>query len=264
MSTRWYNILFRFEVLHEFYSDGISHDISIRPTDKTSAKISGYRHFLRYKENSPLVLFEAIDDLRSPLLPIVGDTRFVFTGTLKNPYFSNFTELPPKEADQVYLFDNLSGNSLQQTAVSLRPQVFTFSFTASRVNATLDITDRNGNIILSKAVSNSDKKFNENLKLYGVSGFHRFTVTTTQGIEVDQAIYISNSLYKNRPWCIIEIWQQGPLHFNYNAETTYQLQFDALQKPWHYNLNLTKDYLNASFLIEDKENYGPPKERSLC
>ncbi len=261
MSPRWYEILFGFEVLHNFYSSGVSNDLKIEPTPETTMKISGYRHLLRHREGSPVVVFEAIDDQRTALLPIVDDIRLVFTANLYNTYFSNFTALPAKENEQVYLYDNLAGPApLQVRPVYLRPQVFALAFTTTRVNATLEITDRDGNVVLNKAVHNSDKKFSENLKLTGISGLHHFTVTTTQGIEVDRDIYISNTLYNSKPWCIIEIFQKGATQFNYNTETTFQLEFTAREQPWHYLLNLTRDYLNASFTIEDKENYGPPKD----
>lgn len=260
MSTRWYNILFRFEVLHDFYSSGISKDILIEPTSATARKITGARHLLKNKDNSPLVIFEATDNARTPLLPFTGDTSLVFTGTLANSYFSNFTDLPAKGSEEVYVYDNLGGNPLQQTPTLVRPQVFAFAFTTTRVNADLEITNRQGNVVLSKSLHSSQKKFSENLRLYGVEGLHRFTVTTTQGIEVDQQIYISNELALNKPWCIIEIFQQGGIQFDYTTETAYQLEFQASEKPWMYSLNLTKDYLNANFLIEDTENYGSPHD----
>ncbi len=260
MSTRWYNILFRFEVLHNFYASGLSLDINIQPTAATKQKLAGSRHLLRQKDNSPLILFEAIDDQRSPLIAFTGDVKLVFTGRLANPYFSNFTQLPAKEAEQVYVYDNLSGNALQQTPAYIRPQVFAFAFTTTRVNATLEIADRDGTVILNKTVHNSDKVFSENLKLLGVEGLHRFTVTTTQGVEVDQQIYISNDFSTNKPWCIIEIFQKGAVQFNYAVETAYQLQFTAQAKPWQFNLLLRQGYQNATFTIEDKENYGSPKD----
>lgn len=261
MSTRWYEILFRFEVLHDFYFNGHSADISIQPTNTTAAQLSGYRHLLRYKDGSPVVIFEAIDDQRTPLLPIDNEIRLVFTGRLINSYFSNFTDLPIREIEQVYLFDNLNGSGpLQVIPVYLRPQKFSFAFTTTRVNATLMITDRDGNTILNKAIHNSDKNFSENLDLTGRSGLHHFTVTTTQGIEVERDIYISHELYNHKPWCIIEIFQKGAVQFNCSVETIYRLEFKSLQKPWKYKLNLTRDYQNATFLIEDKENYGSPKD----
>jgi len=259
MSTRWFNILFRLEVLHNFYSSGVSKDIRIKPTSATVKKIAGARHLLKYKDNSPLVIFEATDDARTPRLPITGDTKLVFTGNLTNAYFSNFTDLPAKENEEVYVYDNLGGNLLQQSPALVRPQVFAFSFTTSRVNADLEIIDRQGNVVLSESLHSSEKTFSANLKLLGADGLHRFKVTTTQGIEVDQQIYISNELAQNQPWCIIEIFQQGLAQFDYNSETVYQLEFQASHKPWHYNISLSKDYINASFAIEDKENYGSPK-----
>lgn len=258
MSTRWYNILFGFEVLHNFYDSGFSNDIAIQPTTATAQKIAGVRHLLKRKNNQPILLFEATDNQRTPLIPFTGDTRLVFTGQLTNSYFSNFTNLPAKHGHQVYVFDNLNGTILQQTPATIKPQVFAFEFTTTRVNATLEITDRQGNTVLNEALHNSEKKFSKNLKLYGTEGLHRFTVTTTQGIEVDEQIYISNELTQNKPWCVIEIFQQGGTQFNYSTETIYQLQFVASQKPWQYILYLSKDYLNASFNLEDKENYGTP------
>lgn len=260
MSTRWFNILFRFEVLHNFYSSGISHDLLIQPTPHTVKKVTGVKHLIKRKDNSPLVIFEASDDSRTPLLPLSGDCRLVFTGKLANNYFSNYTDLPVKKSEEVYVYDNLNGSLLQQTPALIRPQVFAFNFSTTRVNADLEISDRNGNVVLSESRHNSDKKFSENLKLYGVDGLHRFKVTTSQGIEVDQYIYISNELAQNRPWCIIELFQQGTVQFDYSTETSYQLLFQASQKPWLYNISLSQDYLNASFVIEDKENYGSPHD----
>ncbi len=260
MKSRWYNILFRFEVLHDFYANGFSQDILIQPTRSTAQKIIGYKHLIKQKENSPLIVFEATDDQRTALLPIIGDARLLFTGNLINPYFSNFSILSPKLTDQVYVYDNLNGNSLQLTPAFVKPQVFAFAFTTTRVNATLEIADRDGNIILSESLHNSDKRFSENLNLAGIQGLHRFTVTTTQGVEVDQQIYISNEFAANKPWCIIEIFQKGSVQFDYSLETAYQLQFSAAAKPWHYNLRLGQGYQNATFTIEDKETYGPPKD----
>ncbi len=260
MSTRWYNILFQFEVLHDFYASGRSHDILIEPTRATAAKLTGYRHLLKQKERSPLILFEANDDQRSALLPITDELKLVFVGNLSNTYFSNFTQLAPKQADQVYVYDNLSGNTLQQIPALVKPRVFAFTFTTTRVNATLEITDRDGNVVLNEALHSSEKKFSENLKLSGLSGLHRFMVTTNQGVEVDKYIYISDEFTLKKPWCIIEIFQKGTVQFDYSLETTYQLQFSAAAKPWRFNLNLGKGYQNATFTIEDKETYGPPKD----
>lgn len=260
MSTRWYEILFRFEVLHSFYSSGFSRDVFIKPTPATSNKIAGYRHLLRSKNEMPHLLFEATDENRTPLLPISGDTNLVFTVELTNPYFPNFTALPAKDADQLFLYDNLGGNPLQQKLVRLRPQVFAFSFSTSRVHADLEISDRNGQIVFSDSLHSSSKKFSANLKLYGLEGLYQFKVTTTQGAEVDEQIYISNQLYRRKPWAIVEILQQGAVEFDYSTENVYQLEFAASEKPWHFHLNLTRDYQNASFSIEDTESYNSPKE----
>lgn len=260
MKSRWYNILFRFEVLHDFYANGLSQDILIQPTRSTAQKITGYKHLIKQKDNSPLIVFEATDDQRTALLPITGDTRLVFTGNLTNFYFSNFTILPTKSANQVYVYDNLGGTNLQPTPALIKPQVFAFAFTTTRVNATLEVTDRDGNIVLNEALHNSDKRFSENLDLSGVNGLHRFTVTTTQGLEVDQHIYISSEFAIKKPWCIIEIFQKGTVQFDYTLETVFQLQFAAAAKPWHFNLLLARAYQNATFIIEDKETYGPPKD----
>ncbi len=259
MKTRWYDILFRLEVAHDFYENGVSKDIRFSPTSETARKIAGHGYLLKYQNEMPLLLFEATDDARTPKLPISGEAVFVFSGKLRNSYFSNFTQLPAKESGQVYLYDNLNNSTeLQVQTVKIKPSVFTFSFETSRVNVDLEITDRDGNIIFNESLHSSSRKFNEILKLNGIRGLHRITATTTQGTEIDEMIYVSDALFNEKPWCIVEIFQKGAEQFDYSQETVFQMVFQSQQKPWQYHLKLTQGYQSATFVIEDMENFGAP------
>lgn len=113
--TLKYDILFRVNILHEYYSDSISADFDIVPTPSTQRLFDrmgltfrptphGFNVFVRTDpENTTPTLFYSLDE---------SQLHFSFAMILKNPHFINFTafpnDTPPRLGREVLYFSNVN------------------------------------------------------------------------------------------------------------------------------------------------------------
>lgn len=116
-------ILFSYEkvisikVLHGFYRDKLSPDLSFSPTERTSALMTNYGlKFYRGKHGFDLLGETSGDGILKKPLP--SSLVLTFLAELHNPYFINFSSLPLDAGKKIYRFSNGSLNQQEPPGIS--------------------------------------------------------------------------------------------------------------------------------------------------
>lgn len=91
--------------MHTFYTDGVSPDLNVVPTDGCRRTISGHR--LLFAPDATGFTIQIPDGPQEgPLVKLEGAINFRFALQLNNSNFPNFTVLPPKSSGSIFYFSN--------------------------------------------------------------------------------------------------------------------------------------------------------------
>jgi len=104
-----FNILFKIELLHKYFSNGLCKDFIIRPSLKSVQVINGHGVIAKQYDNQ---LYAGIQsDGSKPLRQIEEGLQMTFFLELNNPLFFNYTNLPFSfSPGKIYYFTNRNNN----------------------------------------------------------------------------------------------------------------------------------------------------------
>ena len=151
------NILYKpfvqVSVFHDYYKSGQSLDLQVLPFSSALKYMNG--HKMMQSKRQPFSLSVAMTENNKPFIKPTKNQRLVFALHLQNQRFINFTELPKKEKEEVFLFSQKNQNTkLVQSSIGLRPALFTLTYEGTNKDLNLVIKDENESKKLSPASSN--------------------------------------------------------------------------------------------------------------
>lgn len=105
-----FDILFKIELLHKYFSNGLCKDFMIRPSVETRDVINGQGMIVKQYGNQLYAGIQSDGD--KPFKPIEDGLQMTFFLQLNNPLFFNYTNLPfTFSSGKVYYFTNRNDNS---------------------------------------------------------------------------------------------------------------------------------------------------------
>jgi hypothetical protein len=109
-----YKIVFRLELLHEYFADEAAKHLSVIPSEATSQLLRN--HELKWKQSGNFLLVAAkTDSTGKPVKPWTPETKFVFYVLSENGLFQNITNpSPTPSAKNTYWLSNFSGNEMEE------------------------------------------------------------------------------------------------------------------------------------------------------
>ncbi len=132
--------LFNLRLAHDYFIDGRPSGMNLRPTKATQRLISGGRMLFKPVPKGITVLYETLDDEKTPVVQLNGEMKFSFALTVDDPKrFFNITDLDMKETDRkfrsadILYFKNTSGSASHEIIShilldSLRSKSFSYLF----------------------------------------------------------------------------------------------------------------------------------------
>jgi hypothetical protein len=116
--SRYYINQTTISILHGFYANDTCADFEVTPCAKTAALLRGYRMMWGTKNRTSPSRYELLQesaDGTNPLLPLPATAGLCFGMELKHPHFINFTNLPARSGNEVYIVRN----SVTATALTI-------------------------------------------------------------------------------------------------------------------------------------------------
>ncbi len=289
-----YGRLFRIQIRHDWYPDGITRDdVAVAPTASTATLLDDLGLRTRtYRDG--VVVFGEVEPGGPPqtLKRSVGvsSLRFAFELRVSNRALLNITDLPAYvPARTVFCFDNLRedvaggrkilGDSIAGarvgaavTLVSKPSYVFTLG--ATSVTSTITVRDRFGAAVATVTAQSPDAStaiatYAIDLTALGlVPG--RYAVADDHGGSAQ--IYYDPGIAASHPWGIVEIFNRTealtpdgtnrvPATYRFvngdvlTALDPYCLQLEPLATTWRYVV--TKKYANTEIKLGQLEILGP-------
>ena len=284
MITIGYNILFTINVLHNYYDDKLSKDVAIVPTESCKKALKNSQMIFRPTANGGVILARIIDKDDTLQVPITKLEKLKLTFYLKttSAYFYNRTNLELNPTQVTYLFPNRRGyyfdsfnreetnifkvtgfpklneekklKHLSKTAgkevsaddeVIFIPSIFRVKFATPISTFNINIKGiSDGSIDLTKTITEA-QNFNEyeiELAKNLAPGLYKIGVNA----ETPQTVYISNQVFHDAPFGIIEIFHpsdEGKFDFLKTTGSKIQIKEDANYYIWFKNRKLKWKYV---------------------
>jgi hypothetical protein len=242
---------------HDFYVDGLSHDLIITPTIETADAMKNSNMQFRLDGEGFRVLYR-VDDQGASFIPF-QNVQLVFAVQLNNPAkFLNITELTGYAQGKVAYYNNISSETATPLNSSfidyLRPSAFNYEFpdkaTLPNQTGQIIVTDEAGNpVTLSNPLPNNIPHDSENRFFYPIDfsgmpkGYYTFqTIITPSGPTTSKTVYIDNNLAKGGIFGIIHInvidGSDGsfppPPPPGTNIARTYSIHYLFRETTWKY------------------------------
>ncbi len=274
--------LFNLRLAHDYFIGGRPSGMNLRPTKATQRLISGGRMLFKPVPNGITVLYEALDDEKTPVVQHKGKMKFVFALIVDNPKrFFNVTDLDMKETDRkfrsadILYFKNSTGSANPETIShilldSLRSKSFSylFGFPGTPGSVIFSLTDAGGQKISAGKYAEGNPLpveitlapdeegiYRQNIDIRNFpDALYRIMVREEGSAEwmTKEVFYAENELSSQIPAGIVEI-VLGPGHL-YDDTHDYQLKFTSKKTIWkYYIINRNGKFEDTGNLdIEDK------------
>lgn len=237
--------LFEVMVLHNYYKNENTSDITVVPTSSCAQLIKNKKLLFKTNKEGFKILYKSISEEGTPLVALDKIT-FSFAIYLNNTSeFLNFTRLNTSEkeysAGKIVYFKNdpVDENGLDYDLLDLlKPDIFTyrFPFTADdpeNDEASFEIEDRKGATVLSSNQIKPDEKGEYYLRIdlsHEPGGKYYFKSSDNSHDLTIETIYIDNELARQKLFGFIEI------EYNEDSLSKYTLEFEKNMAKWAYHL----------------------------
>ncbi len=268
--------LFNLHLAHGYFIGGRPTGLTLRPTKATQRLISGGRMLFKPVSNGITVLYETLDDEKTPVVQHKGEMKFSFALTLDDPKrFFNITDLDMKETDRkfrsadILYFKNTSGSENPEIIShilldSLRSKSFSylFGFPGTPGSVLFSLTDAGGQKIsagkdaegnpLPVEISlkpDEEGIYRQHIDIRNLPDAQYRIMVREEGSSewlTKEVFYAENDLSSQIPVGIVEIIF-GPGHM-YDDTHEYQLEFSGKKTIWKYYI------INRNGKLEDLEN----------
>lgn len=252
-----YSKLFSMEILHTFYTSGISkRDFAVVPTMDTMQVMKDSNIMFRATDEASVLFYKTTGNAGASFINF-SNLRLIFSLNLLNiNEFFNFTDLGTYSAGKVLYFTNLNAvtnTNLTLTVLDgLRPAIFNYEFpqtaTAGTDTGHIKITNQTGADVTPLTPDpDTIKPDNQNRFFYPIDfsklpkGLYNFETWVNAGSHVTKKIYIDGDLAKQGVMGIIDI---SVLNANSGSfppspnERLYKMSFTRRLTQWRYYVGL--------------------------
>lgn len=222
---RSYKILFRIELDHSYYTDGVSRDFDIYPTPETAVWLQANNLLFR-RDDTGMRVFYTDSKQGSPSAPFTAfdATQLRFLLFLKSAdTFFNITDLTIntesyKSGQLLLLKNNGFNENLQLSLVDgMKPFVFSYTFpqltdTPETARGQIQILDPSGRDVTptspdpQEIIPNPEGIFSYPVDLIGFPAGEYTLKTTVDGTDlIEKKVYVDNRIVAERPFGLISI-----------------------------------------------------------
>lgn len=255
------------ELKHDFYSNGNCPDFTVVPSMDTLKLFSKFKIKTVNTDTGLIALYEDRDGI--PSSEISGNVHFTFGLQLKNPNFTNFTDLVAKNstADKYRYYTNLNASSFSNEIIPVYSNLINYEFSLDATESTngspVTVYVNIGSETISSTVESYDNsggtyyyRVQLNLK-NAASGIYEIFRQASPDVLLEK-ILVDSSLNSSQIFGIIDILKSN------NTPKDYNVQFNSKEVQWKYFLVFknggTDTALNHFSLVDTKPS---PIEFSL-
>jgi hypothetical protein len=231
--------IFRFDLLHTYYTSGKSMNFSLFPLKETGEKLRNHQALFRAFENygRTLILANAAGTTAQQPLAL-GDSLY-FGMKLNTAAFSNMTNEFPL-SKKIFLFTN-ENNLSNPTVATVELERKTITLTGPVINhvivtnlaVSLQLRKSDGTLLntMSAAAGSVGKEKSFDLQQMSPG---LYTITEVAGTSIVYTYYVDAELNASGVFGIIRIVNQSAFPFIYDGKPTYNISFTAKSNTWKY------------------------------
>jgi len=248
-------------ITHNFYDDETSSDFIVEPTNLTKKYLTKQSLLSRQTSQGFNISVQMEESASfSPFKNIDGMKKLSFILTLKNPYFTNFTDLPLSvNPFQVYHLSNRNNNKQNsnlllsadtaneyvstEDLLTVKPKTFTYSVSNTNASATVSIADIDDNTVMSETVTVIENKLNY-LVYLNTYPPGRYKLLVDGSLALD--FYADDSLLYKNIFGIVDIYFDDAVSSDYKlidsggdiSSKNYYIKFNSRKTYWKYLITL--------------------------
>ncbi len=282
-----YKRLFNLRLVHKYFTDGRAPGLSLKPTARTMKVLRGARMLFKNIPNGITVLYEAIDNENTPVVPLSGNIKLTFALFVNDAKrFFNITDLDVKNPKKKFnsgniLYFRINSSGIDNTSAmthdlidSLRSKSFTYSFALPDTPDTVlfKLTDSGGNEVSAgknyegnplppelSLLPDDNGIYRQHVDIQNMpEGQYKITIRKPGSSELlkEEMFYADNELYVRNILGIVEIAYESDSDLLYGATGDYGLRFENKETIWKYYIIDKNGKLKDSevLVIEDKSS----------
>jgi hypothetical protein len=241
-----YNTLFRINLKHNYYANGLCPDFDIVPTAECQVNLRRFGLGAKQIGGILVVYFEQSPATSKPRLKLADWTRFGFTLQLRQYAFYNYTVLP--NSTLPFFFSNLNENGVEKAPntegvilsktntpstndlLELKPNAFTAHYPLGTTALNVSIFRPQTGFQLAKTIEIRPLTTSTAVSLPDFqSGFMKIENNSSP---TPQYVYSDARVASNRPFGIIEIWKSAAT--DYTTPQVFTLNWARKKDFWRY------------------------------
>lgn len=267
---RSYKILFRVEINHSYYTNGVSRDFDIYPTQETAAWLNENNLLFR-KDDTGIRVFYTDTKNSSPSVPFTPfdavELRFMLF--LKSPEtFFNITDLmidsEVYKSGQLLLLKNAAfEEELEISLVNgVRPFVFSYAFpqvtnTPATARGQVEVIDTLGRYVTPDSpdpqdvIPNQEGIFSYPMDLTGFPrGEYTFKTTVNDLDLIEKRVYVDNRVLAEKPFGLVAISLPASTD-DFEPNTLFKAALSVKEPIWKYYLLMKNLNPGAGYSVID-------------
>jgi len=250
-----YQILFKLQIKHEYYVNGLYKNVLIQPTQQTQRELTRHKLLFRATDGQLNVL-GLVDNEGDPVYELEDGLKFTFMLKVTDPSFFNITQLEPKDSfKEVYYLNNLglAGDTELTTNdwVLAGSKILTFNYAleSEADEVVLSIDDVHDQNVLEKPLHKQEDNFNLAVDFdTNREGKYTFKLSIDGSDQNPQHVFLCNELQRSKPTAVLEFFSS---ELSFDDPKSYTLKFEAREEQWKYMVMLKKDYSGSTISIKD-------------